>query len=305
MGRGLLVVVAVACALALPAAGARATAPAEREAAAVEIYGGLGSWLDIFAGSPWTRPRAVVAALRARGVRTFYLETSNYSQRVDVVDRAAQGRFLDAAHAAGIEVVAWYLPSFAHPVLDLRRSLAAIRFRSATGQRFDSFALDIEASVVRDVALRNRRLLALAHSLRVAVPDGYPLGAIIPSPVGMARHPHYWPRFPYAGLARSFDAFVPMAYFTNYVRSPAAAYDYARDVVRAIRAGTGDDGVPIHLIGGAASNASAAAVGGFARAASDCAVAGISLYAFPQTTAAQWSRLADSSLGGVPAAACS
>jgi hypothetical protein len=294
LGRGLLLVVlVVACAL--PAASARAQAGSR--AAALDVYGGVGSWLDIFAGSPWTRPRAVAAALRERGVRTFYVETSNYSQRVDVVDPAAQGRLLEAAHATGIRVVAWYLPSFAHPRLDARRALAAVRFRSAHGERFDSFALDIEASVVRSVPLRTARLLALARKLRAAVPAGYPLGAIIPSPVGMARHPRYWPGFPYAGLARSFDAFVPMAYFTYYVHTPAAAYRYARDVVLAIRAGAGDDGVPIHLIGGSASHATAAAVGGFARAASDCGVAGISLYAFPQTTAAEWARLGDAALG--------
>ena len=293
MGRGLLLVV-LALACALPAATAHARTG--DRAAALEVYGGVGSWLDIFAGSPWSRPRAVVAALQERGVRTFYVETSNYSQRADVVDPVAQGRLLEAAHEAGIKVVAWYLPSFAHPRLDARRALAAVRFRSAGGERFDSFALDIEASVVRSVPLRNARLLALARKLRAGAPAGYPLGAIIPSPVGMARHPRYWPGFPYAQLAKSFDAFVPMAYFTYYVHTAAAAYRYARDVVLAIRAGTGDDEVPIHLIGGSASHATPAAVGGFARAATDCAVAGISLYAFPQTTAAEWSRLSETNL---------
>jgi hypothetical protein len=122
--------------------------------------------------------------------RRFYLETSNYRHPQAVVGQGTAGRFVDAAYAAGIRVVAWYLPSFASPSRDLAHVLGALRFRTASGQRFDSVALDIEASVVHPVALRNARLLALAASLRRAAGAGYPLGAIIPSPVGWRGRPH-------------------------------------------------------------------------------------------------------------------
>jgi hypothetical protein len=304
-GRGRLVLVAFAFACALALAGGSARAQTGSRAETLDVYGGVGSWLDIFAGSPWARPEQVVSSLEAHGVRTLYLETSNYSHAAGVVYPAATGRMIEAAHAAGISVVAWYLPSFAHPKADAARALAAIRYRTPSGERFDSFALDIEASVVRNVPLRNARLLALSRTLRARAPKGYPLGAIIPSPVGMARHPAYWPRFPYAQLAGIYDAFVPMAYFTNYVDSRTGAYAYARDVVHAIRTETGRPDLPIHLIGGAAQSASNAAVDGFARAAADCAVEGLSLYAYVQTRAAEWTRLADTPLGpGVPAPAC-
>src|ERR1700716_4054733 len=115
---------------------------------ALEVYGGLGSWLDIFAGRPWSHAAAVVAAAKVHGVGTFYLESSNSSQASDIVRPAALGRFVEAAHAAGLKVVAWYLPGFANLALDLRRAHAAIAFRSARGQRFDGFALDIEASYI-------------------------------------------------------------------------------------------------------------------------------------------------------------
>jgi hypothetical protein len=254
------------------------------------VYGARGSWLDIFAGETWAHPEAVVAALKAHGVTTLYLQTGNYDQRVDVVRPRVIGEWLRAAHAAGLEVVAWYLPSFARPAVDARRALAAIHFRSASSDRFDGFGLDIEASVVRRVRLRSGRLLALSRLLRAAAP-GYPLAAIIPSPVGMDRHPHYWPGFPYRQLATSFDAFLPMAYFSYYERSPAGAYAYTRRVVTLLRERAGD-GVPIHLIGGVADRVTAAAVRGFVRAAGDCEVDGLSLYAFPQTSAAEWAALA-------------
>jgi hypothetical protein len=293
------VALALGAGVLLVSSGAGATQPAT-----TDVYGGLGSWVDIFAGKAWQNPASVTAKLRANGIRTLYVETSNSSQSRDIVHPAALGRFVESAHASGLKIVAWYLPSLAHPALDTRRALAAVRFRSATGQAFDSFALDIEASVVHPVALRNARLLALARSLRSAAPAGYPLGAIIPSPVGMQRHPHYWPHFPFAGLARTFDTFLPMAYFTYYARTPAAAYAYARDVVVAVRGETGRADMPIHLIGGIASRAPVAAVGSFVQAASDCGVQGLSLYAYFQTSGAEWARLRGAVLDAEPLPTC-
>jgi hypothetical protein len=87
--------------------------------------------------------------MAADGVQTLFLETGDYRQRTNLVRPQALGRFLDAAHVHRPQVVAWYLPSLADPRRDLRGSLAAIRYQSPSGERFDSFALDIEASVVK------------------------------------------------------------------------------------------------------------------------------------------------------------
>ena len=293
-----VVLLAAACASQAIAAGPPAAA------ATSAVYSGVGSWIDIFAKRARSNPERVVASLRTHGVTTLYLETSNYSQRADVVDPRVVGRFVDAAHAAGMQAVAWYLPSLSQPLLDSRRALAALRFRSSTGQSFDSFALDIEASVVRNVALRNARLLRLAHTLRSAASPAYPLGAIVPSPVGMRRHPRYWPGFPFRSLGTEFDAFLPMAYFSYYAKTPAAAYVYARDVITAIRRGTGRPGVPVHIIGGIANRIGAPALAGFIRAAEDCGVTGLSLYAFPETSPTEWTQIAGATLGGAPVAGC-
>jgi hypothetical protein len=287
----------------LVAATLTLAAPTSRGATGENVYAGLGSWLDIYAGDVWADPAGVVAQAEKAGVRTLYLQTSNYRQRAGIVRPLALGRFVDAAHAAGLRVVAWYLPGFADPRLDARRTVAALRFRSATGQRFDGFALDIEASIVPNIAMRNARLLSLASLLQHAAPRSYPLGAIIPSPVGMRRHPHYWPGFPYKRLARSFDAFLPMAYFSHYAHSPRAAYAYARDVMTMIRARTGSP-EPVHIIGGSSKHISAATLAGFVHAASQCGAQGISLYAFPQTSPANWAVLRTASLRGEAAPTC-
>jgi len=303
--RAARIAVLVAALVALAPSASAAGRHAQHREADTAVYAGLGSWIDIFAGSPWTRPEATVSALAQHGVGTLYLQTSNYSQVTALLRPAALSRFVAAAHADGLSVVAWYLPSLANGQLDFQRALAAIRFRTRDGQGFDSFALDIEASVVHDVSLRNARLLALGRRLRAAVGPDYPLGAIIPSPVGMQRHPHYWPGFPYAGLARSFDVFLPMAYFSYYETSSSGVYAYTRGVVRQIRTRAAAPDVPIHVIGGLAGGVGGQGMTGFVRALTDCAVAGASLYEYPQTTSGQWARLAALSFeSAVPSPAC-
>jgi hypothetical protein len=255
-------------------------------------YAGLGTWLDIYATSSWIHPRQEVAAMARDGVRTLYLQTGNYEQNVDLVRRHALGEFVDAAHAAGMRVVAWYLPSFLYPSQDARRALAAIHFRTPEGERFDSFALDIEASLVRSVPLRTTRLLLLSARLRSAVGRRYKLGAIIPSPVGIRRHPAYWPRFPYRRLARVYDVLLPMAYATDrHIHGIAATRAYDVADIAIIRSRTGKPREPIHLIGGIANRMGAKESAGFMRAVAACSPLGYSLYDFPLTSGASWRAL--------------
>lgn len=289
LGPRLLLALAVpAAVLAVQASGGVAGASPGPSA-----YGGVGTWLDIYATSFWAHPRREVAAMHRYGVRTLYLQTGNYEQSVDLVRPHALGQFIDAAHAVGMRVVAWYLPSFLYPAQDARRALAAIRFRTAKGGRFDSFALDIEASLVRSVPLRTKRLVQLSARLRSAVGHRYPLGAIIPSPVGIRRHPHYWPHFPYRPLARSYDVFLPMAYATNR-HVPGSSFTRAYDVadIAIIRTRTGKPDVPIHLIGGLANAMGAKEIAGFMAAVGDCEPLGYSLYAYSVTRQTTWKALA-------------
>jgi hypothetical protein len=250
----------------------------------------VGTWVDIFAKKAWRHPEQQVAAIAGDGARTLYLETGNYKQKADLVRPGALGRFLDAAHAAGLRVVAWYLPSFSRLKRDERRVLAAINFRSASGERFDSFALDIEATVVRRIPLRNRRLLQLSARLRSDVGREYVLGAIVPSPIGMS--PSYWPGIPYRALARSYDVFLPMAYSTlRGARGSRATRRYMASTVAAVRTGSGNPNIPIHLIGGLSGAMGAAETAGFMRAVAACSPSGYSLYAFPTTGRAAWTAL--------------
>jgi hypothetical protein len=277
--RALLVGAAALC-LAVPAGGAP---PRDTSA-----YEGLGTWVDIFDGTVLAKPETAVARMRDLGVTTLYLQTSNYTQKVDLVRPTALERFIDAAHANGLRVVAWYLPSLANVARDLRRSLAAVRFRSPKGNAFDSFALDIEAEVVRSAKTRSTRLLGLSRALRQAVGPNYPLGAIVPSPRGMELRPAYWPGFPYEGLAKSYDVFMPMGYFTYRYKSAAAARAYTEANLEILRTETGNEALVVHAVGGLAGPATLAQVRAFSTAAADGGAIGASLYDYATTSAAEW-----------------
>ncbi len=293
MARGslrLLVLAVVLIALLVSTTASGGAAPARHHSP----FAGLGTWVDIYSTTALSDPEAAVASMAKHGVRTLYFETGNYSHNAPVVWPDAAGRFIDAAHAAGIRVVAWYLPSFRDVRQDMRKALGAIRFRSATGQRFDGFALDIEATSVRSLALRNHRLLFESTRLRLSVPRKYPLGAITPSPVGMS--PYFWPDIPYSSLTRYYKAFLPMAYFTlRGIQSRSGASAFLTSTVSEIRAASGKPRFPVHLIGGLSSNMGRQATAGFMRAVTHTHLLGFSLYNFDEMTPAVWRALAPAS----------
>jgi hypothetical protein len=289
-----------AAAVGLAAASAQAPASPAGEAS-VDAYAGLGTWVDVYDAAAWAQPERVVEAMSARGVATLFLQTSNYRRAEDVVRPDLVARFIAAAHDRGINVVAWYLPSLSDLARDYRRAMRAIRFRTSDGDGFDSFALDIEARVVRSPSQRTARLLRLSSSVRRSVGPSYPLGAIVPSGRRMRLDPGYWPGFPYRGLAQSFDVLLPMTYFAYGASGTRGRVDTLRDIAL-IRRGTRDPAIPIHVIGGIAGLARPSEVNAFVGTALACGVLGVSLYDFVGTRPDQWAALSrvTLSLGHVP-----
>jgi hypothetical protein len=272
---------------ALPLIAAIALGPATPAGAAgdIDAYRGLGTWGSIYSRTTLADPIGTAVQMRRNGVRTLYLETANWRQKVDVVRPRTMAAMIEAAHAAGIKVVAWYLPSYKPLRTDVRRALAAIAFTTPTGQRFDGFALDIEATEVGSMPLRNRLQGRLAATLRRSVGPDYALGAIVPEAGAL-----FWPGFPYAQTARYFDVFLPMAYFTFRVQGARAVRSYVTRNISTIRSAVGSNTL-VHPIGGEASNATASEVAAYVRAAQASGAIGASLYDFAGTTPSAWSQL--------------
>jgi hypothetical protein len=271
---------ALTAVLTLAALAAAAPAAADRPNVLAETYSGLGSWIDIYDGAAWRDPEAAVRTMQRNGATILFLQSGSSGPGPPVFRPARTERFLRAAHLASITVIAWYLPPWRNPRSETRRALGAIRFERA-GERFDGFALDIETAAGSPAApVRNRRLLRLSRRLRDAAGSLYPLGAITPSPTGLAM-PHgqrWWPDFPFRELDETYDAFLPMGYYTYHSHTAAGAYRETRRNIRLMREETGDQEVPIHLIGGGAAQSNAAEGRAFARAASRDGVIGASMY---------------------------
>ncbi|MDQ4005284.1 MAG: hypothetical protein M3135_03160, partial [Actinomycetota bacterium] len=233
-------------------------------------------------------PEGTVAALSAHGVETLYLQSATYRFQGPIRYPDQAGRFLDAAHAAGIRVVAWYVPDFADLRRDFEWSMAAVNFTSPAGERFDSFALDIEVTAVTDPTERANRLLELSRQIRAAVGPSYPLGAITPSPL---RSPGYWPVFPDAELAQLYDVYLPMAYWSYHSDGERGAYDYIARSAQVVRAETGRPDMPIHMIGGLADGAEADESRGFVDAVNAAGLIGASLYDAASSGSEDWTAL--------------
>lgn len=290
----MLSVAVVAALLVQPAAPADTPPVVQRTTAAVAdvtdplvAYRGLGTWIDIYDDETWDRPVASVRRMHRKGVKTLYLETANYRIDRPIFRPDVVSTIIEAAHRRGIRVIAWYLPSFDNIAKDRRRSMAAIRFRTANGQRFDGFALDIEATVVRDIDTRNRRMRKLTRQIRERVGDRYTIGAIVPEYAAL-----YWPGFPYKYVARHYDVFLPMAYYTFRTSGAAGTRKWIRRNIDGVRAATGDPDVPIHIIGGLSKDTTLRELRAFVTTVLDREVMGASLYEFETTRNRQWEQLA-------------
>jgi hypothetical protein len=277
----------VAAAAAVVSAGA-ASAPAAKQADA-SVFGGLGTWVDIYDGGVYAAPETTAARMAARGVETVWVETANYRAPADVVNPLALARFVEALHARGLRAVAWYLPGHVNHGRDIRRALAMLTFTTPTGQGFDAVALNIEGTKLRNVTLRSKRAVDLTRRVRQAAGET-PLAIIPFNPRGLEKRPSTWPRFPWAQLAEHADAFAPMVYTGGALRGFDATYGYVARALRLLRVHTRDPDVPIHVAGGVADRLGREELQGFAAAVvdDDGATIGFSLYDWPTTPPSAW-----------------
>ncbi len=268
-----------------------AAAPAA-DSADSSVFGGLGTWVDIYDGPVYAAPDRSAQRMAARRVQTVWVETANFGASVNVVNPVQLGRLVDALHARGILAVAWYLPGHVKPALDARRALAMLAFRTPEGGEFDGVALNIESTKLRNAALRSRRAVALTREVREAAGDT-PLAIVPFNPRGLERRPSTWPGFPWAELAEYADAFAPMVYTGGAYKGFDATYGYVTRALRLLRTNTGQPDVQIHVAGGVADRLGSEELAGFVAAVSDDgSTIGVSLYDWMTTPPRAWRSLA-------------
>jgi len=260
----------------------------------VEVHTGLSAWVDVY---DWTEELTQgapvfgleeVDAMAEAGVQTLYLQTAHTRSSAETVMEEEQARRLIArADERGLQVVAWYLPT----LVDVERDLA--RLEASAALPVEGLAVDIESTEVADVAVRNERLLALSADLRSALGPDRALAAITPSAVHLdVVNPEFWPAFPWAQLADTYDALLPMTYWTLRTGELRDAERYVGDNLSRIRANTGDPHIPVAPIGGVADAATTEDLDGMVRAVEGGGGSGGGLYDWAVSSAAQWDALA-------------
>ena len=287
-----------ASAAATPAA--EAAGPAVERRDGVDVYRGLGAWVDVFdwapAYAPATGPAVTtddLGEMAATGVSTIYFQTSRIDDRGSgrIQNAPLVAEFLARAHELDMAVVGWFLPKWEDADLDLDRLMAIADF-DVDGQRFDGVAVDIEG--VPSIEQRsdwNLRLGALSTQLRERLGDDRALGAIVLPPTLIeVVNTEYWPNFPWAELAPLYDVWLPMSYWSfRDDDSPFAdGYLYNADSTRRLRDNLGDASALVHAVGGIGAVAIEGAVGepraniselnDFVQSAIDTSTIGISIY---------------------------
>jgi DhnA family fructose-bisphosphate aldolase class Ia len=248
---------------------------------------GLGVWVDLYDYGARGNPpvRTIVATAARHHAHAIWVETSRYNTR-DIAHPGALSALIDRAHAHGMKVIAWTLPAFRYARVDERKARAAAKFRSRGGHRFAAVALDIEVSTEAKAPKRNRHLVRIVRDLHGHL--GRPLYGIVPPPIGFAKHPTYWPHFPWVKLSHHVDSIVTMGYWSY---SSAAPGHYTTVTVKQTRKLVGDPHYPVVAAGGLAANTSPTGVRRFCHAAANVGALGASLYDLASTPTHDWKPL--------------
>jgi len=267
-----------------PAAGAWTVVP----------HTGLSAWVDVY---DWTLelagPHPSVTAddvddMAEAGVQTLYIQTAHTrSGTVGVMEPRRLQRIIQRANDHRMHVVAWYLPTFEDVDADLQRLIASAELEVG------GLAVDIESVALDDAAERNRRLLDLSARLRAAIGPEKAIAAITPSAVQLqVVNPAFWPGFPWHEIAATYDAILPMSYWTLRKGDLRNGQTYTAANLERIRASVGDSAIPIIPVGGLAEASTREDLQGMVAAIEAHAAPGGGLYDWASSTPDQWATLA-------------
>jgi hypothetical protein len=266
----------------------------------ISPYRQLAAWIDVFDYAPRLQaagatPRVTpdsVSDMAALGVRTLYVQVANPdgASPTQLTDRTELRALIARAHDRGIAVVPWFLPSLTNVADDvaLVRQIEAL---DVGGERIDGFGLDLEATAVADVALRNRRTVDFARRVRKVVGASTPVAAIVyPALQLEALNTALWPNFPYRKLGKYVDVWMPMAYYTfrSTESGYRSAFAYSVGSVDLLRKHLGDAHAPVHLVGGLAEESTPADYLDMVRAARATDAVGWSVYDYATTGSWAW-----------------
>ncbi len=257
----------------------------------ISAYRGMGAWVDVYdyAIRDQMDPTAAVDEMARRGVKTLYLQTGRWKEANDIVNTEKVNLFLDRADARNIKVIAWYVPGFGDIDRDIRRSVAAMTYRTPRGNKFDGFAPDIETreEVGGDRDRFNAGIIEYSRRLREVAPTAV-LAAIVVDAKNNERAPARWEGFPWPEIGQMYDIVMPMAYWSvtksNDCGREIDVATYMRQVAEKTTSLMGT-ARPMHIIGGIADCNTVAETSAYVSSMKELGSVGGSLYDFATTEA--------------------
>jgi hypothetical protein len=239
---------------------------------------GSGIWVNL-----WNYPTAnfddYAQNLYATGVRNLFIQTSR-SNTVAITQPLELGQIIESCHKYKIRVIAWSFAELHNPRADANKLIEAARFRTPSGERLDAIAPNLEKN------LHKEAVEAYSQALRDALGAGYPMVAVVYSPLNRAPQVAITP---WKTLDRYYDVIAPMAYWNGRYQT-IDAYTYTRKTVERIRELTGRPDVEVHVIGDGMGTG-ASEIREFLRACGDVGAQTASLYPNQKTTAEQFTAL--------------
>jgi len=233
-------------------------------------------------------PRFIVAAAVRQGITHLYVEVARSND--GFYGQAGLAALLPVAHAAGLKVFAWVYPYLVNIPHDVTLTVQAARFRAPSGDLPDGVVADVEENMAEpDVRTYGQVVRALLG------PNVFMGAAVYPPQSGPGK------AYPYATVARSWDALMPMDYWHTSQRSytEQQSYTYVAHSIAAIRRLSGVSDLSVEPVGQAFNiwengldTPTAAEVRGAVRAARDSGVPGISFFEWNHASPEQWRAIA-------------
>ncbi|HLZ10592.1 MAG TPA: SH3 domain-containing protein [Chloroflexota bacterium] len=198
---------------------------------------GKGMWLPLPL-LDLAEPAAIVSAAKSLGLTNVYMEAG--SSEGGFYGRKGADRFLAAAHAADLKVIAWMMTRLDSVPGDIQLCASIATYRTPSGDKFDGIAPDVEYNMAAaDVRTFSEVLRTELGPERLIVGVIYPAGSWIGQ------------RYPVAGiLSRSFNVIAPMAYWHDSQDNFSAndVNQFISKSVADVRVAVGSSTFPVAII---------------------------------------------------------
>lgn len=205
----------------VPAAALPAVTPPAPWKSDLSPITGKGMWIWQWPATDGGNPAAIVHDATRAGLHQVWIRVADSMN--GFYGASELDALVPAAHAAGLQVMAWGFPYLYDPVGDAGWTAEVLAWRSPAGQEVDGFSADIEEPT-EGVDLTARRTGVYLQAVRKAAGNRLVVATVYP-PLDS-----YWSagQYPYATMAQYVDAFAAMIYWE--CTDPGA--DVAADVAR-------------------------------------------------------------------------